>query len=350
MATWHDVMKVAGARELVELVRKGGAVGEDYHWQDPTQNAPVRVAVVDDGCDVGHTKLPAAAERYSFAGGTRRGATAEAMLNGGSSHGTMSAGIVVGRASMGDKFLGGVAADIPGVEFCPVRYNPGDDFNTDMAMYRRLVTDGVQVVSNSFGASYTSNQRNQLRDLIADSAAVFLFAAGNSNLERTEIDYLAPAVLVSASIPRQRANREAKAGNSNFGAGIFVCAPGGYDAEDEPEPISTVNRGAGPNGSNYGPYGDTSAACAMVAGVVTLMLLADPALGAMRIKEILGLTADKIDPNCAGTGAWRPRARDVLNGNQRGALPDGLLDRPYSRYYGFGRVNAESAVRMVLGM
>lgn len=344
MKTWHEVMRVAEARALVEPIRKGYNPPNSYTWVNATQTAPVRVMVVDDGCDIGHPNLPTPHEAYSFASNRAQaaGASQPQMLNPkDSSHGTMSAGMVVGKPDEGAGFLGGVAADLLGVEFCPVRYNPNVDFNTDKVMYEKLLTAGAKVITNSFGWVVTTNQRVQFETMIRNASAVFIFAAGNMNKEVTANTIFYNAIYVSASIPGDTLADEVKVPASNYGPGIIVCAPGG--AADNQAPISTVN------GGRFDAYSDTSAACAIVAGVVTLMLLAKPTLTPSEIKDILAKTAAKIDPSLnSGNGKWNAQARGVLNGNQQAGLSNEALNRPYSKYYGFGRVNAEAAVTLAI--
>jgi hypothetical protein len=86
---------------------------------------------------------------------------------------------------------------------------------------------------------------------------------------------------------------------------------------------------------------DTSGACALVAGVVALMLRANPTLTAKQVKTVLCATADKIDPN--QHGEWI-RASELPYAMLRD-LDISLMKRYYSPRYGFGRASAEEAVR-----
>lgn len=349
MKTWHEVMRVAEARALVEPIRKGYHRPVDYQWVKATETATVRIMVVDDGCDIGHPNLPTPHQTYSFAGNRAQaaGASQQEMLNPEGSHGTMSAGMVVGVPNDGAGFLGGVAAELPGVEFCPVRYNTGVEFNIDKGMYDKLLKAGAKIITNSYGWEVTTNQRQQFDTLIKNASATFIFAAGNSNKEVTASTMFYNAIFVSASIPGDTLADEVKVPASNYGPGIIVCAPGGA-ADDQP-PTSTVNRETGVDGGHFDAYSDTSAACAIVAGVVTLMLLAKPTLSPARVKDILARTADKIHPGLtSGNGKWHAKALSVLNTDQKAGLSNDALDRPYSKYYGFGRVNAEAAVAMAI--
>ena len=225
LKTWQEVMNVAAARTLVDRLRSG-YVREDYRWEEPTQDAPIIVAVVDQGCQIDHPALPTPAETYSYAKrGTAKGASASEMLK--SDHGTMSAGLIVGSANSDNSFLGGVAADIPGLQFWPVRYNDNVDADGDVKMYQELSGDGAHIISNSFGPEYSkSSDRSKLMlGLAALTKSTFVFAAGNGSKDMGVVDHFKDVVLVGATIPADRPEDETKVPNSNRAKGLMVCAP-----------------------------------------------------------------------------------------------------------------------------
>jgi subtilisin family serine protease len=76
-------------------------------------------------------------------------------------------------------------------------------------------------------------------------------------------------------------------------------------------------------------FGGTSSSTPLVAGVVALVLEANPALTARDVQYILRSTATKIDPS---SPSW------ITNGA-------GIA---HSRLYGFGRVNSAAAVNAAL--
>ncbi len=93
--------------------------------------------------------------------------------------------------------------------------------------------------------------------------------------------------------------------------------------------VVTLNNAAAANQAPgyYNNFGGTSAACAMVSGVVALMLEANPKLGWRDVQEILMRSATVVDPMM---GEWSYNA----------------LGMPMSHKYGAGLVNADRAVRM----
>lgn len=85
-------------------------------------------------------------------------------------------------------------------------------------------------------------------------------------------------------------------------------------------------------------YGGTSYSTPMVAGVAALMYSANPQLTWRDVGQIIGDTADRIDPNNTNAnGRWR----DV---DGRISTDPGYRGPNFSEFYGRGRVNAAAAV------
>lgn len=101
--------------------------------------------------------------------------------------------------------------------------------------------------------------------------------------------------------------------------------------------VSCVRVGTGNlDGNDYrASFGGTSHSCAIVAGVAALILSARPSLSWIEVRDILHSTAARIDPaNGSPEGFWQD-----LDG-------DGVAE--FSRWYGFGRVDADAAVAQAL--
>ena len=142
-----------------------------------------------------------------------------------------------------------------------------------------------------------------------------------------------------------------KAAYSNWGRHISVAAPsnnappsmalssGTFDTgppirTNLPGRVVITSDRTGPDGytpSDYTGFGGTSSACPLVAGIVGLMLSANPDLTAREVKQLLQGTTDKIiDKN-----------------------PDPQLGQSYGSYdrnghsfwFGYGKVNAYEAVK-----
>ena len=95
--------------------------------------------------------------------------------------------------------------------------------------------------------------------------------------------------------------------------------------------------GAAPCNDYAASFGGTSHSCPTVAGVAALVLSARPELSWIQVRDILHRTATRIDAaNVNAIGQWQD-----LDG-------DGVAE--FSRWYGFGRVDADAAVAQALDM
>jgi subtilisin family serine protease len=194
---------------------------------------------------------------------------------------------------------------------------------------------GADVISNSWGQHgiALSGDITAAFDALADTGrnnlgCVVVFSAGNKDdFFDDHFPWAAHPSVIAVSASTVTAP-ERKVSSSNFGQGIEVCAPGGENSAvasgSESTFSTTSSRTFDPLG-DYGYFGETSAACPMVAGVAALMLAVNPDLDAEEVREILRTTAVKID-----------------GGNTD---PIGGYDNGYSGWYGYGRINARAAVQ-----
>ena len=123
---------------------------------------------------------------------------------------------------------------------------------------------------------------------------------------------------------------------STPGANVHVVAPGSDITSTDIENGGGYSNDPDGNtalGSDYFNGQGTSFSTPIVAGVVALILEANPDLGWRDVKEILAYSAVNSD---AGHAGWRANAADNWNGG-------GLH---YSHDYGFGMVDALAAVRL----
>ncbi|MBK8566722.1 MAG: S8 family serine peptidase [Saprospiraceae bacterium] len=85
-------------------------------------------------------------------------------------------------------------------------------------------------------------------------------------------------------------------------------------------------------------FGGTSYATPVIAGITALMLSVNNRLTWMEVREILRETADEIDPNNNNAiGRWRDESNRI-------STDPGYTGPFFSQYYGYGRVNAATAV------
>ena len=337
----------------------GGTAGEDARvvgaWSQDISGRGVRIAVVDDGLEIAHEDLipniiPGQSHNYLTNGSdptpTTTGTCREA---GGSAdcHGTAVAGVA---AAFANKTGGrGVApyANLVGYNLLASGVISSDSREAD-AMTRNAAN--VWVSNNSWGApddgrlhlssslwktgilSGLSGGRNGL-------GTVYVWAGGNGGPRRgdnSNYEGYANFRGVMAVCAVNAAGRQPP--YSDPGANLWVCAPSNTVGPGFPLPgITTTDRsgsqGYNSSGSSSDPvdsnyttqFGGTSAATAVVSGVVALMLQANPNLGWRDVRQVLAETARQND---SGDSDW------TTNG----------AGFHVNHKYGFGTVDGETAV------
>ncbi|MCX8101922.1 MAG: S8 family serine peptidase [Geminicoccaceae bacterium] len=311
----------------------------------------VAIAILDDGVDPTHPDL---APGYDWANDLDARSGAEdgrPRFDGpfGDMHGTAVAGIAAARAGNG---IGGRGV-APEARLLSIRM-PFTEL--DNAAVTERAEDYARAFARAARAHVANNSWGDTTGLYAihdpawrpmfdalDSAVrtgrgglgtVFVFAAGNERKERLDTNY-SNLTNHHETITVAAVDRSAKlASYSTPGASILLAAPAASVTTDRP----------GRNGYNDGfardlpdpdhtrTFSGTSAATPVVSGVVALMLEVEPRLGYRDVKEILALSAVRID---APAGYERGQG-GLWNG---GALA-------MSRDVGAGLVDAAAAVRM----
>lgn len=162
---------------------------------------------------------------------------------------------------------------------------------------------------------------------------IILFSAGNGN-ESADLDkYISHPNVIAVAACNDRGKKSVY---SDYGKCIWVCFPSNDFEETnlrQPAPLTkgiwTTDRVgyAGYKRKKMADYnesfGGTSSACPGVAGVCALILAVNNNLTYTEVKNILRLSADKID---TAKGAYD--------------------DNGHSLLYGYGRVNAAKAVEL----
>ena len=168
---------------------------------------------------------------------------------------------------------------------------------------------------------------------------VILFAAGNGNESVDNDGYASYPKVIAVAACNDRGRRSVY---SDFGNAVWCAFPSndfGHPPFNQPDPLTpgiwTVDRhgSAGYNtgqnndgdtaGNFTNSFGGTSSACPGAAGVAALVLSVNPNLKWDEVRDILRRACDKIDPQ---GGAY----------NAAG----------HSAKYGFGRLNAFTAVQL----
>lgn len=322
----------------------------------------ILIGMFDDACDVDHEDL-----RGNYLGeghdpsatGGEADASDPRPKQIGDLHGTAVMGLAVARAnSVGVR---GVAF---GSQFTASRGLGQLLTNAEMAsVYTFALQQEVDVHINSWGLEFDALIPSILKDAIetaflqgrdldgADGperprGMVILFASGNG---RSPFDPVAAQVTAGrelATLPTvigigATNHLDQAASFSNFGPEIDLLAPGGGDFSgittvDVDDDAGFVELGFNvggvdavtgapdidPNGLYTETFAGTSASCPIAAGVVSLVLSTNPLLTATGVRLVLEHSADAVSPDEA--------SYDSVTGR--------------SLRYGYGRVNARSAV------
>ena len=206
-----------------------------------------------------------------------------------SMHGTHCAGII-GAVRNNGKGMDGIADNVR-IMMLRVLLN-GDEHDKDIALAIRYAVDnGAQIISMSFGKSY-SPQKQWIDEAFAyaESKNVLLVqAAGNDTKNVDTADYFPNPVYINGgranNIITVGASAEPTSGSytayfSNYGKkNVDVFSPG-------VKIYSTL-----PGGNNYGNLSGTSMACPLVAGIAALTLEYFPALSAKQLKYVIEKSA-----------------------------------------------------------
>lgn len=310
----------------LERTVNDGYIGSQWHldkigafnaWDTTMGSSDIRVAVIDTGVDLNHPDLTGQIV-----------AQADVVANDGSAqdddgHGTHVAGIIAAKADNGI----GVAGVAPGVKLIAVDVftyymdNGTLKFGASsidvVKGIEYAVSNDADVINLSLG--HYGSEDTLLKNAI-DSAVslgvVCVAAAGNNSSNQPHY----PGDFESCISVTATDWNDSFASYSNYGPEKDISAPGG-DSNSMPDSLilSTVYD-ARNHTSGYEYQSGTSMASPVVAGVVALMLSANPSLGVNDVKNILYNTAVDL---CA------PGRDD---------------------FYGYGRINANAAVAMAAGI
>ncbi len=314
-----------------------------------TQGRSITIAVIDDGVDIHHIEFNIKGKIKAPRDASYRNSDPTPKLPD-DNHGTACAGVA---CASGIHKACGVA---PASRLLPIRNvsELGSKDEADSIFW--AVEHGADIISCSWGPDDGNwwnpkdrlhKTRQPIAALTSDAlhyaathgrkgrGCIILFAAGNGN-ENADLDkYVShPDVLAVAACN----DRSSKSVYSDFGDCIWVCFPSNDFELKRPHHNRPLTKGiwttdrsgyVGEKRKGLADYisdfGGTSSACPGAAGVCALILSANPGLSRQEVKDILKLTADKID---------------IVQGNYN--------DKGHSKWYGYGRVNALKAVELAL--
>lgn len=352
--------------ELIREAARRAAFPQQWHLKPTTVNGSVvdnhahveaawawtegkgaTIAIIDDGVDLDHEEFAGVGKIVAPRDATRKNDNPRPGSR--DDHGTACAGVACADGRVG---ASGVA---PKARLMPIRLASalGSQDEADAIVW--AAQHGADTISCSWGpvdgAWWDPNDpRHQQVVPLPDSTrlaidwavqhgrngkgCIITWAAGNGN-ESVDIDgYASYDKVIAVAACNDGGKRSAY---SDIGQAIWCAFPSNDVVPAKTPGIWTTDRmgvpgynpgrltDGDPSGHYTNAFGGTSSACPGVAGVAGLVLARNPDLRWDEVKDLLRRSCDRIDPS------------------------GGEYDQDgHSRFYGYGRVNAEKAVALAV--
>lgn len=261
-------------------------------WDQTTGDSSVIVAILDTGCDPTHPDL---ATKYVPGYNTFDNNTDTRDVYG---HGTAVAGCAAAATSNGT----GIASAGWNCRLMPMRISDtsGMGYGHTIAAALTWAADhGARVANVSYRIDFSSTVAEAAAYFASKGGVVTMSAGNNATTFTTPDD---PNILVVSATD----SADAPASFTNTGTNVDLAAPG--------VSIYTTNRGG-----SYGSWSGTSFSAPITAGVVALVVSANPVLTAAELQKVL-----KDSATDRGAAGW-------------------------DSGYGWGRINAAAAVSLAVG-
>jgi subtilisin family serine protease len=312
-----------------------------------TRGEGATIAIIDDGVDIDHPEFSSpgkivAPRDVTFGNDDPRPGADD-------NHGTACAGV----AAADGRF--GASGAAPAARLMPIRSVSDLGSQQEADAFEWAADHGADVISCSWGPRDgrwwdPSDPQHQRVVPLPDSTrlaveyalshgrngrgCVITWAAGNGNESADNDGYASHPKVIAVAACNDSGKRSAY---SDFGQAVWCAFPSSDGVPAKTPGIFTTDRTGSPgynegltslgdaDGDYTNDFGGTSSACPGVAGVAALILSRNPSLRHDEVKDIIKRSCDRID---ASGGAY-----------------DGA---GHSRFYGYGRVNAQKAVSLAL--
>ena len=325
------LMRDTYADQMTLLASKDLNLSLKAAWRYMSGKArPIRIAVVDSGILSIHPDLKANLDiQDSFRYPDEKGKSDPVGDENDVDHGTICAGIIAARG-FNDEGVRGVAP-LKTLVALNVFHDP-----TDANFIAALANNIGDVSSNSWGYGSESfiedpalrGIEEGIRKGRKGMGTVYVFAAGNEGEDANTVSDIHNSRYVMTVSAVDRHGRLTD--YANYGANIFVVAPGGTDGDGMVSTDFDRQTWQPVYGMPEDNLEGTSFATPVVSGIAALVLDANPYLSWRDVQHIIAQTANRNDPTDSswhknGAGMW------------------------ISEKYGFGTPNAYRAVRKAFG-
>jgi subtilisin family serine protease len=304
------------------------------------------VALIDDGFEIDHPEFNhpgKVVHSHDMSTNSNDPRPRDAWNN----HGTACAGVAVASGINAS----GVA---PGAILMPVRLSSNLGSMAEANAFKWAADHGADIISCSWGPEdgdwfdpddpvhttlidLPDSTRLAMDYAISNGrngkGCIITFAAGNGNEDCRYDGYASFEKVIAVSACNDRGKRSVY---SDYGSNVWCSFPSsdlGYEPFNHPDPLTTGiyttdrlgKAGYNAKGDYTDEFGGTSSSCPGVAGTAALILSVNPELTWEQVKQIIKETCDRIDP--AG-GKYDSKGHSI--------------------FYGYGRINAENAVKRAL--
>ncbi len=336
---WHLMATQINGRRI-----NAGVKADAAHRFSTGKN--IVIAIIDDGFEIDHPefRLPG---KVIHSRDISTGSNDPRPRTSYNNHGTACAGVAVASGLE-------ASGAAPDALLMPVRLSANLGSAAEAAAFKWAADHGADVISCSWGPEdgSWSDPHDPVHTTMVDlpdstrlaidyavsngrdgKGCVIIFAAGNGNEDCGYDGYASYEKVMAVAACNDRGRRSIY---SDYGRNVWCCFPSsdfGYPPFNHPDPLTpgifTTDRmgraGYNPDGDYTDNFGGTSNSCPGVAGTAALIMSANPGLSWMQVRNIIRDSCDKID---ASGGEYD--------------------NEGHSRFYGYGRINAEKAVKIAL--